>query len=129
MFAEATLKGLVDERIWRYDNTTYFRLKVAGRSREASGLFTVALPKNVSRSMPRQLRAGVFVSVSAMPRLRETDETLATFLKNARGEPPQLSGYDATQLHVHRLQNKRPPSGSPACAPEGSARPGLQPAS
>jgi hypothetical protein len=53
MFAEATLKGLVDERIWRYDNTTYFRLKVAGRACEASGLFTVALPKNVSRSMPR----------------------------------------------------------------------------
>lgn len=104
MFAEATLKGLVDERIWRYDNTTYFRLKVAGRSREAGDLFTVALPKNVSRSMPRPLRAGAFVSVSAMPRLRETDETLATFLKNASGEPPQLSGYDATQLHVHRLQ-------------------------
>jgi hypothetical protein len=53
MFAEATLKGLVDERIWRYDNTTYFQLKVAGRSREGGDLFTVARPKNVSRSMPR----------------------------------------------------------------------------
>ena len=59
MFAEATLKGLVDERIWRYDNTTYFRLKVAGaRHAKRDGLFTVALPKNVSRSMPRPLRAG-----------------------------------------------------------------------
>ncbi len=104
MFAEATLKGIVDERIWRYDNTTYFRLKVEARPREAGGLFTIALPKNVSRSMPRPLRAGLFVSVSAMPRLREMDETLATFIKNATGAPPPLNGYDATQLHAHRLQ-------------------------
>jgi len=105
MFAEATLKGVVDERIWRYDNATFFRLKVSARSRhQADSLFTVALPKNVSRSMPRSLRPGISVSVSTMPRLREMDETLATFIKNAAGEPPQLNGFDATQLHVRRLQ-------------------------
>lgn len=103
MFAEAILIGTVDERIWRYDNTTFFRLKVDS-ARDAGGLFTVALPKNVSRSMPRTLRPGQFVSVSAMPRLRELTETLATFLKNASGEPPQLNGFDTGQVRVRRLQ-------------------------
>ena len=68
MFAEATLQGLVDERIWRYDNTTYFRLQVAGRSREADDLFTVALPKNVSRSMPRLAGSILKPSISSSRR-------------------------------------------------------------
>ncbi len=85
MFAEATLKGIVDERIWRYDNATYFRLEVAARPRKAGEPVHWTLPKNVLRSMPHPSRADPFVSVSAMPRLREMDESLATFIKNAVG--------------------------------------------
>jgi hypothetical protein len=103
MFAEATLKGIVHERIWRYDNTTYFWLKVDGPN-ETGGVFTVALPKSVSRSMPRRLQLGQFVSVAAMPQLSEMTETLAAFLESAAGEPPHLNGFDTGQVRVHRLQ-------------------------
>jgi hypothetical protein len=80
MFAEATLKGLVDERIWRYDNTT-FRLKMLRV--DAAAVCSPWRCQKTCRAHAAPLRRAFRLGIH-MPGCEWTN--LATFIKNAAGD-------------------------------------------
>ncbi len=105
--AQAEFVGFVTRKIWRYDSQLYFRLAVPNRSSSnATGarlsFYTIIVPRDLSRTI--RLEPGALVSVITRPISREYDETLARFLKFAKGAVPQIEA--AETVSVSRIRTE-----------------------